>query len=226
MAGVPFATDRLILCEGIEDAAFLRALILHRALGPFDVRTVEDVCGASGIGAFGRALCACVIQTGFTRVRSLALVADSDEHHGKAFSGLCAQIQRANTNPNVNGLFGIPPNASVASGGHPRITIILNPGVSANGCLEGLLLRAAEGNIQYQTALNCINEMMRCAGISQGGSRWHYSKLEKVRLRTLMAVTNKKNPGLGLGRVWKQYPQFISLANSAFDALEDRLSRL
>jgi hypothetical protein len=64
------------------------------------------------------------------------------------------------------------------------------------------------------------------AGIIRGSTRWHFSKVDKVRLHTLIAVTNKKNPALGLGRVWAQYPSFIDLNDSAFNEIASRLTAL
>jgi hypothetical protein len=223
MPGLPFQTRRLILCEGIEDAAFLRALIRNRSLGAFDVRAVEDVGGSSGIGGFAKALTATVTQTGFPNIRSLVLAADSDQQHGKAFSGICAQIAKANRDQNVSGLFSIPNTSYRISGGNPRVIILLLPAESTNGALETLLLRALTGKPQYNEALACIEEFVDCAGILHGANRWHYSKLDKVRLHALISVTNKKNPALGLGKLWAQYSSFISLEDPAFDDIATSL---
>lgn len=122
----PFATERLILCEGIEDAVFIRALIKHYGLA-FDVRPNQDVGGISGIGGFATTLARLVVEANFSSIKHIVLVADADVHHGDNFAKICRQIEAANADPNVSGRFGIPSQAYQRSGGYPPITVIMLP---------------------------------------------------------------------------------------------------
>jgi hypothetical protein len=128
--------------------------------------------------------------------------------------------------PNVSGRFDVPTAPFTRSGGRPRITVILNPAPSSNGCLETLLLNAARTTPSHLTKLEHIEEMANNVGIIHGATRWHYSKVDKVRLHTLIAVTNKRNPALGLVKLWSQYPSFINLDLPAFNDIATRLTAL
>lgn len=61
--------ERLILCEGVEDAQFLRALRDAGRIGAYDIKPVADAGGISGISGFRLALEGLVSVTGFDKVK-------------------------------------------------------------------------------------------------------------------------------------------------------------
>jgi hypothetical protein len=217
--GGPFTTQRLILCEGIEDAAFLRQLINVRALGSFDVRPVEDIGGISGATGFASALTSSVPWRGFDKIRHIVLVADADTHYNKTFQDICSQIADANQDQNVSGKFVVPTAPYSASGGHPRLTIMLLPAAQTKGALESLLWNALVSIPKYVTAVQCADEACGCAGIATGNNKWGQSKLDKARVHAAVALINKKNPSVSLTRLWEWFPDLIPVEHHAFDSL-------
>jgi hypothetical protein len=113
----PLTTRRLVLCEGIDDAEFLRAFISARALGAFDIRPARDVGSVSGITGFHHALIGAVSLRNFSNIDHVALVADCDTHYGNTLKSVCLQIEKANVDETVAGRYGVPDAAYKAVGG-------------------------------------------------------------------------------------------------------------
>ncbi len=224
MVTQPFKSNRLILCEGIEDAAFLRELIRRRRLNPFDVRPVKDVGDVAGISGFADALVASITVTGFRQINRLILIADSNSHWRTSFWKLREQIEQANAHPDVFGRFEIPSNPFEMSGGHPRLIILLNPRPTSKGALETLLWEVLGS--QYARVKDCIDDVCQCVGIDRGSGKWPQAKLDKARVHTAIALINRLNPSIGLGLLWGHYPNLIPVTDHAFDELATRLSEI
>ena len=228
MANSPFKTNRLAICEGVEDAAFVRALIKRRTLGAFDVRATEDLGNAPGITGFKDAIISSVAVRGFRNINRIVLIADSDQHWRYTFRKVRNQVTDANRDTDVAGRFSFPTEPFTLSGGNPRLMIYLMPGPSSKGALETLLWTALTSTTAtgYTKATDCSEAACLCAGINTGSKKWPQSKLDKARVRIGLALLNRKNPAVGLGIIWKQYPNLISLNHSAFDHLVETLTNI
>ncbi|HVS25785.1 MAG TPA: DUF3226 domain-containing protein [Burkholderiales bacterium] len=220
----PFQSHRLVLCEGIEDAAFLRELCNKRNLGSFDIRPVEDIGGIKGVTGFQSALCVAVQDREFKRVTRLILIADSDEPHQNTFAKICAQITRANQDTNVNGIFAVPQNPYELTGGHPRISILLFPAPNSKGALDTLLWSALKAIPAHGRVVDAAEQAVQHARISSGNSKWPQSKLDKALVRIAIALLNKDNPAVSISRLWRDNPNLIPVTHRVFDDLENVLS--
>ena len=210
------------MCEGVEDASFLRELIGRCNLGHFDVRPARDIGGIGGISGFREGLTTAVGHSGFRRISRMALVADCDTHHRETMRSICEQISEANQQRNVAGRFAIPHRAYEATGGHPRLTVILLPGPNARGALETLLWKAITNLQAHRRIAQCIETACVGAGIT----RWPQSKADKARVHAALAFMNRDNPAIGLGRLWSRYPDLIPVTHKAFDDIETALRAL
>lgn len=219
----PFHGKRLIFCEGVEDAGFLRNLRNERELGEFDIRVVQDFGGVSGNTGFSTAIKNSVTVPGFASFQHLVLVADCDEHQGKSFKSLCSQLRDANKDINVGGRFSIPKGPGIASSGYPRVTILLLPWLGGKGALETLLWEAMKSMPSFSKTIECVEDLCRCTGIGQGRHKWNQAKLDKARVHSALAVSNKHNPALGLSKLWKRAPHLIPVQNSVFDGIANAL---
>ncbi len=220
----PLQTNRLILCEGPEDCAFIRALIHEKGLGGFDVRAVQDIGDGPGIDGFKSALIGAVSLTGFPeRIEKVVLVADSDTHYRANFDKLCDQIKAANADTTVGHRFQAPTEQRRLSGGHPRIAIILHPALNSTGCLETLLLKGMATMPQYSRALSSSEAAQKSVGIE---GKWSASKLDKSRVRIVLALHYEKNPALALGKLWGQAEQLIPPSMPEFNDFADALSAI
>lgn len=218
----PFNGHNLLLCEGIEDEAFLRALIADRNLGAFDVRPVINLCGIGGKDAFFKALVNAATITGFKNIKKIGIIADADDHYNDSFKMICRQINNSNTDPNVNGRFQVPTDSYLLSGGYPRIMIILFPARKRRGALETLLWDAIRNTQMYAANLNCVGRAVDCANI-QG---WPRAKLDKSRVRMSLALSFKKSPTVNISRIWAQYPEAIPIDSEEFDEIANVISSI
>lgn len=218
----PFTMNRLLLCEGTEDAGFLRALIAHRGLGAIDVRPVVDLGKIGGTSGFSPALIASVVLRDFRKVNSLGLVIDCDQHHRTSFDTLCEQIRIANQNPDVGGRFEIPAAPLIPTGGHPRLTVIMMPKQRGRGGLETLLWESIQNTAAYASARQATDDACNTVGIQ----RWGRSKHDKARIRVLVALLYRKNPALALARLWTEEPSLIPIDSPVFDDLAQAIARM
>jgi hypothetical protein len=214
-------SHRLVLCEGIEDAAFMRQLVRDRGLGSFNVRPVEDIGEVSGITGFSPALAVAPQISGFKKVQFVILLADSDQHPGQTFTQLCQQVTAANADPNVSGLFGVPTAINTYGGGFPRIKVVLMPTSSGSGALDSLLWEAMTQ--LYKKVTDCVEEATHCAGIATAPQQWPKAKIDKARVRMAISLTNKPDPAIALGKLWQRYPGLIPATHSTFDAVASQL---
>lgn len=215
-----FNTTTLLLCEGIEDRSFLRALIGGRNLGPFDVKTASDICGDAGKGAFSKALEYAVPITGFGNIERIGIIADADNHYRKTFNDICDQIKKANENSNVAGRFSIPAAPYQLSGGKPRIMIVLFPAQNRRGALDTLLWGAIQDMKIFAGKLHCIEESVDCADIR----KWQKATLDKSRVRIALALSHKRSPAVSIRKIWLQYPDVIPIASEEFDEIAKAIS--
>jgi hypothetical protein len=215
----PLKTKRLLLCEGVDDAQLLRALIAARNLGAYDVRWVKDVGGAPGNSGFKEALITVVALTNFRAIRHVCLIADCDDHYGDSFNKLAQQIVNANAHPDVGGRYYVPPKPYTTVGGMPLVTVAMIPAENKKGAIETLVVSAISELPKFSSALKCAEAALDCVGIRKGNGAWPKQKIDKATMIAALALFNRDDPGVTLSRLWVRQPDLIPLNCKSFDAL-------
>ncbi|MBE1506067.1 DUF3226 domain-containing protein [Rhizobium viscosum] len=199
-----FFLPRLILCEGPHDAGFFRGLISQRQLKEFHIKSPDKETGP-GISGFKRSLEGFPAITGFEKVKDIVVVADNDDDPATAFADVCKQITDA-------GL--VPPNQPGAvSVGNPNIHVMMIPAANQSGSLESLCYSA--GTRGKAAIASCISAFEACLGIAG----WPEQKKAKMRLRSYLAGTYRRNPDILFSRVWIEQPNLIPLQDAVFDPI-------
>jgi|SRR5579875_154703 len=90
-----FSNKRIIICEGEEDAAFIRALIKINNLAPFDISPIRDIGNVGGNTGFKNAILAADAINGFEKVTDVVIVADNDDDPATSFKSVIEQIRNA-----------------------------------------------------------------------------------------------------------------------------------
>jgi len=219
-------TERLLLCEGIDDAAFLRALINHRALGGFDVVPVRDAGGIAGVTGFRPALIGIISVTGFAGIKHVGLVADGDTHYNVTLSTVRRQIEAANGDPDVAGRYGVPAQAYQQANGNPRTTILMLPASNTAGAMETLLWPALGSNPAFNRAVGETEGACGTLGILQGANAWPPAQKAKAQVHAALALGHRKNPGISLSVLFRRNPNIVPLGHAAFTPLANALAAL
>ena len=151
------------------------------------------------------------------KLRSIILVADNDETPHDSFLNVRSQIPDGWAHPNN-------PFEKAQRPETPNIVIVMLPfpriGASSHGCLESMLLQAAEPVLAAQTA--CLNTYCTCIG-SNG---WNITARDKMRLRCLMSASYRDDPNAGIQYSLKPERGLIPLTNPYFNELADLLTNL
>lgn len=203
----------LILVEGPSDAEFLRRLIIFRLIPDvFDVRCPADASvSGSGNTRFKEALNGLNLDPGIEDLQGIIIVIDNDEDEAAAFSNVQQQLRDASRR------FQIPSVPVTKTQGSPFIMILPIPWVGELGNLETLCLVAAEAVAPEHA--QCADTFQSCTGISS----WPRSKRSKVKLRSIIAASYRKNPEIGLGFLWKKRPDIVPLMHPCFDRVAQLL---
>ncbi|MFI4934293.1 MAG: DUF3226 domain-containing protein [Caulobacterales bacterium] len=215
--------ERLLICEGPTDEAFFKNLIQRRNLPDFCIRIPADASRKLGVDGFPELLEAIPAWDGVAALRHLIVVADNDADASASFRKVKDFLRNARPDTDPPFTYGIPDRAMVRAPGTPATTtIMMMPKRGNRGCLETLLLTAAEkASASAQRATACVDTFVTCAGVDA----WSSSKQAKMRLHSLIAATYKKNPALSLSQVWTQAPDLIPLNDPCFDPIADFLRR-
>lgn len=211
---------RVILCEGFSDEAFFRELIKQRRIHQFGIRSCADADKSKkgGIDKFGKLLEAIPTWEGFSELRDIVIVADNDASPAKNFAKVCRLIERASPEAIPAPVYGVPDRALVSAAGTPaRITVLMMPWPDVPGNLESLCLQAAASVSADISA--CVDGFVRCARTDE----WEDpTKVDKMRLRSILAARHQKDPFIGLGNVWQRQQSrgLIPINHPCFDRIE------
>jgi hypothetical protein len=202
--------ERLIVGEGDSDAAFLKFLCEVRGINNFDI---QRVTGNSSFGSFLRAVKGLVGDK--HKLKSIILLADNDETPAESFQNVRRQIPDGWPRPNN-------PLEKAHRADAPHIVIIMLPfpriGAGSHGCLESMLLQAAEPTLAVQTA--CLDAYCVCIGTGD----WNVTARDKMRLRCLTSASFREDPNAGLQYSLKPERGLIPLTHPSFDELADLLT--
>lgn len=215
---VEFTHPRLIITEGIEDTAFLRALIKSRKIKEFNVYPNIDVGREEGNSAFKSSAIACLAITGFDAVNDILLVADNDGDPKKSFSEICAQIEAARTEGPLTRNWGKMTAVNTKATADPSLGCWLWPEINKVGCLETLLWQCIEKN--HAKEAKCVEQALACSG----ANAWPQNKIDKAKMRCFFSIKCKKNPTVNLSLLWRDCPEIIPLEDKIFDPISDFLS--
>jgi hypothetical protein len=207
---VPFTTEGLILCEGVEDAAVIRQLIKSRVLGiSVDIRANADwPSNGGGDGGFAAAISAAEANHGFRNIKKILLVADNDHDPAEKFKNIQQQIDKAYTDPGLSKQWPKPSQPAKFTGGKPAVAVWMWPSAGQHGCLETVLWPAIQQ--KYPQATPCVDAAMACSG----SANWSLSKRHKAAVRCFFSLACEKNPGATLAAI------FQDVATAAFVPLE------
>lgn len=212
--------ERVLLCEGLQDAAFFRHLIQARGLPPFNIihprpavregDTVLRNGDAGGRQGFGSRLNALKFARHFReKVKSILVVSDKDQNAEGSFQEVRKQLLTVDYIKCPNRPEVIVENAD---GLKVKVMVLMVPCDSNTGSFDTMCWKAMAS--RHQSKFSCVESMIGCAGI--GG--WKEHKLDKVRTRTMLAITCEKDPNTSLAYAWSDNRgDLIPLESTCFD---------
>jgi hypothetical protein len=209
-----------LICEGKADEVFFSRL-LRAGHKDVEVRCPrkDDPNGGLGKTSIRRRLIG--LQSKFEIVTRVILVVDSDDDPTKAFGDACTEFEEANeANPKKQ--YPIPKQAAVValSNDGPSTAIVLIPDTEEKGCLDSPLPSFEE---KYsEDLLKCAQTFCDCIKASTRGQ----AREAKVRLRSLIAASHHRNPGISLSLLLEEKNCPISLAHASFDSIRNTLTGL
>jgi hypothetical protein len=210
----PIGKEKLLICEGLEECAFIDALRGHHDLPDFHVSWIGEQGTGNGVTGLKAHLIKAVGLTGFSGVRDIGILVDSDHDQGELFGIARQHITEANSNVDVAGRYAVPQQQFQKANGGVNVTVIMQPGQGQTGCLETLLWQVFSK--LHQDKAQCVEEILNCAGVNQGENKWSASKLDKARVRIAVAICYRRNPALSLSYLWKECPDLIPADDAYF----------
>jgi hypothetical protein len=209
--------NRLLICEGYEDAAFLERLITVKGLPQ------AIIVAAGGNTAFRSALNDFRVSKTkqFNSLEKILFVADNDEDPNGRFVNLCSQIDEVfgkGTAPK-RPLEKSPPKRDRRA----EISILMIPWEGERGHLEKMCVEAArDANRQIGSHVDTFLDLIVA-------SNWNNeSRHGKAWLRTNLAARCEKDPFVALGTVFDdpKYQPLIPVNHQSFNRIADVLREL
>jgi hypothetical protein len=202
----------LLLCEGVGDLRFYKRLFEARNIGAdFTVR-VPFIDGkyAGGRPQFGRYLTSISVDQAFAdNVKAVLIVSDNDTVPADSFAEVQEQLRKAE-------IFAVP-NAEMEVArkkDSPAVVTLMLPMGSVAGNLESLCLNAA--NSKWPDITPHLDTFV----ISTPANNWTVGKQAKMRMQTILAATNSRQPDTGFAGHWGQATEFrVPLDHPCFDTL-------
>jgi hypothetical protein len=187
MSNLPESIDRpyQVVCEGPDDIGFLSRMLSVDGVSWFQVgcgKDEEKRCG--GKDWFWKRL-ALIKDYAVIPIRGIIVVADTDHDPIDRFKNACKQLRKQGF------LAPTRPYEIVADGNGTKTSVAMIPSETRHGGLEDLILDCCT---PVEPIATCIDTFCRCAG--NPDPALHPAKL---KLRTLIAATNQKDPSLALG---------------------------
>jgi hypothetical protein len=210
-------SDLLLVGEGTGDASLIKYLAQERGITGFQV---EDSGGSSKFRRFIEGLSSI---PGYSGMKGLVIIADSDQGADESFSRIRSQLKAAkiHATPGTPFRVGRSPQSDFATyvvmlpftGSGDNIT-------SLTGALETLLLPAAIDN--YPDAAKCTDEWRDCVQMGN----WKNAHRDKARLRALIAAAYPDDPNISLTWALRPESKIVPLNHPCFDALAELLRSL
>ena len=173
--GTEVTGPRHILCEGLSDAYFLRALIEDRGLPEYSFGwPTQETNKAAGVAGYFHYLNGFLPRSGTALVTRLLVVADNDDDHGAQFSLVQSQMVKAGLPDPV-----APGEVKVSGARH--VSVFMFPATGQPGCMESLVLQSWKPT---ESQRECVQAFEACTGVNG----WPTSKRAKALLRNTPGV--------------------------------------
>lgn len=148
-----FANPRLLIVEGKDEEVFLSWFIRQMNRYQAEISGI-DVWQRGGKHRLSASIKALQMTPGFddqdNTVSSLGIVRDADEDASGAFQSVCHALREAR--------LPVPERPMSPVGEHPRITVMIIPGIERTGMLEDLCL----DSVREDPAMPCIEQYFEC----------------------------------------------------------------
>jgi len=206
---------RLILCEGLADASFIRNLIKERNLPPFDIHCpAEPYTTTGGVNGFKEMLEAFSLFQGFRTLKGILILSDNDDNPANAFCSVSKQISSAEG-------YKAPsqPLAVVRTDSVPPLVVVMLPWRDQPGNIEQLCLISSYES--YPNIKACLDEYVTCTGVNL----WGLTKQLKMKMRCMLSSTCSSDPNTSLVYAWSRGENLIPLNHGCFDQIADFLRK-
>lgn len=207
IGGDVYRHERLILCEGLGDLRFLKALLNHYGMSDdFTVRFPDhknDPTG--GIDKVGRwiALRLTTSPSFREKVKLIVIMMDNDEHPKESFARISRSLEVADLPA------PLLENELSSRAGCPSIIIRGIPFDSC-GTVESLCLPAAFSAFPFATEVETFVNSMP-------SKNWPARKLAKARMQALLAATCEPAPDTSFAHHWRESEKYrIPLRHECF----------
>lgn len=207
-----FGKPWLLICEGVSDKNFFKKLFAVRGIGDsfaIKVPSEENQNGGGGRNAIGEYLRALAATEPVLNgdIKAILIVSDNDEDRAISFNEVQTEIEKAKWLP-------IPEAERAVSrtkDGLALVVLMLPFGELGN--LESLCLISAYAKWGLQAELDTFVAVTPA-------SNWPSGKQAKMRIQTMLAAHNKKQPDAGFASSWNQKLEYqIPVDHACFDQL-------
>lgn len=201
-----------LLCEGVGDERFYKRLFEVRGIGAdFTIRVpvINGKYEGGGRLQFGRYLSSISVDEAFIEnVKALLIISDNDTVPAESFAEVQEQLRLSET-------FAVPDAEQTVAraDGSPAVVVLMLP-LGLPGTLETLCLTAAYSKWpELRPHLDTF-----VANTPPNG--WTVGKQSKMRMQTILAAINRKQPDTGFAGHWNQPDEFrVPLDHTCFDSL-------
>jgi hypothetical protein len=189
----------LILCEGVEDKSFLRALCITNGAPYY---WIEE---ADGRDKFRLVLSRIYLEKtdNWQNLRDVVLIADNDDDPDGNFRNICKQVEEFTQGT-------APTRPQLRTGSSPSYSIFMIPKPGVKGNLECLCAESAHHASKKKGHL--VNDILAMAG----GDSWGPSRYGKAWLRSNLAI-RCEDPFVTLRTIFakKRYRKLIPIRGNA-----------
>ncbi len=202
----------VVVCEGLADAGFISALLVHKKISGCEVGCPsQKIGGGQGKDRIVKYLEALAVDP--KGLRGVLVVVDTDSSASKIFKQMVRAFE------SVDPLLPIPKKPFTVEGTIPRSAVFLMPGKGKKGTLEHLLLEAIF--MKSPKLKKCLDKFEQCTGRVKS---WPTNKKAKARATMLTAAHCKDNPASSLAWIWAEKGNPVPIASSCFDSLSTFLT--
>jgi hypothetical protein len=200
----------VIVCEGFQDAGFIKALLGHLKITNCDVtfpkKRRDGANGKDGIPQIVKLLAP-------RDITGIAIVRDADDDPIAAFN----EAKAAFIDP-----FVAPDASFTLKNGKRRTGVFLIPGIGKRGTLDHILFDAVATTLAPVAA--CVNAFQACAR-AQWRNEWSENRKAKMKMHSVIASFCEDDPGCSLGFIWaKGQDNPLDISNPIFKELSDFLT--
>lgn len=213
-AEVPLTRTKpfVVVCEGLADAGFISALLVHKGITDYEVGCPSPkIGGGQGKDKIGKYLEALAANP--AGLRGILVVVDTDSSASKIFK------QMTNAFRSVAPLVPIPTKPFTVTGDNPRSAVFLVPKKGRRGTLEHLLLEAV---FDKKPRLKvCLDSFEKCIGKVKS---WPPNKQAKMRMAALTACHCRDNPASSVAWIWAERGNPVPINSRTFKHISEFLA--